>query len=104
MVGNISANLLEKLFEKPSPPQRNNSFASLTPQMFPRPSLFVDFLTEHHFDEQVRLAKDILLRLAYESRVFPPNKLLFNLLEVESRLAGVASKAPFNGRDHFVHL
>lgn len=104
MDGSIAANLRDKLFDNPAPPQRSGHFADLRAEMFPVAGTFLDFLNERHFDEQVRLAKDILLRLAYSARVFPPNKLLFNLLEVESRTAGTAAKGPFNGRDHFVHL
>lgn len=104
MQATISKTLLEKLFENPSPASGAHGFAIMTAEMFPTSAVFIDFLTESHSEEQVRLAKDILLRLAYGARTFPPNKLIFNLLEVESRLAGTAAKAPFNGRDHFVHL
>jgi len=79
-------------------------FAALAMEMFPGRGHFLAFLEERHFEQQVETAKHILLRLAYQARVSPPNKFLYNLLDAESRLAGTAGKAPFNGRDHFVHL
>jgi hypothetical protein len=101
---NIVTTLRKKLFDFPEPPHREAYFAAAAEEMFPGRATIIAFLEERHFDQQVELAKTILLRLAYRARVFPPNKLLFNLLEAESRLGGTAAKAPFNGRDHFVHL
>ena len=72
--------------------------------MFPGRELFLDFLAERHFERQVEIAREILLRLSFDSRVFASNKHIVNLLNAESRLAGTASREPYNGRDHFVHL
>ena len=79
-------------------------FSNLAIEMFPGRSVFLTFLEERHFDRQTELAKEILLRLAYQARTFPPNKLIYNLLKVEAHIAGTSSKGPFVGRDHFVHL
>jgi hypothetical protein len=104
MNAGIAATLREKLFDHPDPPRREVEFAALAMEMFPARAQFLAFLDERHFEEQVEAAKHILLRLAYQSRVSPPNKFLYNLVDTESRLAGSAAKAAFNGRDHFVHL
>jgi hypothetical protein len=104
MGANIASTLREKLFNHPDPIHREVEFAALVEEMFPGRSHFLLFLEQRHFEEQVDTAKHILLRLAYQARMSPPNKLLYNLLETESRLSGTSTKAAFNGRDHFVHL
>jgi hypothetical protein len=104
MSAGIAATLREKLFDHPTPHHRETEFAALAIEMFPGRSYFLSFLEERHFDAQVEAAKHILLRLAYQSRVSPPNKFLYNLLDTESQLAGTGAKAMFSGRDHFVHL
>lgn len=103
MTTGIAHTLREKLFEHPAP-RRLADFSTLAPVMFPGRGRFLDFLGERHAQEQIEIAKHVLLRLAYQSRVAPPNKFLYNLLDTESRLAGTAAKGAFNGRDHFVHL
>jgi hypothetical protein len=104
MSAGIAATLREKLFDHPTPHRREAEFSALATEMFPGRNYFLTFLEERHFDAQVDVARHILLRLAYQARVSPPNKFLYNLLDTESRLAGTAAKATFNGRDHFVHL
>jgi hypothetical protein len=101
---NILQTLREKLFELPAPPHREALFEEFTAAMFPGRALFLDFLSERHFERQVEIAREILLRLAFEARVFAPNKHIVNLLNAESRLAGSAGRDAYNGRDHFVHL
>ncbi len=102
----ITQTLRACLFEHPRPVLREELFAELELEMFPGREFFLKFLDARRTETQLDAARTVLLRLAYASHVFPPNKLLFNLLKTECTLAGDTSSGPhvFQGRDHFAHL
>ncbi len=104
MTPNISTTLREALFEKPSLPfPTNSTFRTLVPTMFPAGANFVEFLECQETQVQAELAKTILLALAFESPLFPPNKFIINLLDFESHIAE-KREGGFVARDHFIHL
>src|SRR5689334_11983748 len=92
-----------KLFESPDP-KNAELYKSFFDSTFPDASDFIAFLGERNQEERAKYAKRILLRLAAESHFFPPNRLLYNLLEFESYVAGNRKRESFVGRDHFNHL
>jgi hypothetical protein len=100
---NITRTLKKALFEAPNPPRYNKEYHDLMDFIFPGKELFVAFLDEENFEQQTNLAEKILLRLSYDSFFAPPTRLLFNVLIMETQIAG-EKKEGYIGRDHFVHL
>ncbi len=49
------------------------------------------------------MARDILLRLCYESNFPPIYELLLNLLKMEEKISA-DNESEYMGRDHFIHL
>jgi len=102
----VGMTLRELLFDRPAPPAISaKEYAEFAPLMFPVREEFIRLLdSEEANEEQIDAAKRILLALAYEAPVFPPNKFIRNLLDFESRVAGEAAGGGHVARDHFVHL
>lgn len=100
----INNTLKEKLFINPTPlHQTKDEFFILHNRIFPGKVQFIAFLDTSEEQQKKELAKDILLRLCYESNFAPVYELLLNVLNLEEKL----SSDNYNyhvGRDHFIHL
>jgi len=100
---NINRTLEKYLFTTPIPIRNQKEYSELFDFIFPSKDLFTDFLKEENFEKQVCYSEQILMRLSYDSFFGPPTKLLWNLLDMETKLSAKGGK-PYNGKDHFVHI
>ena len=101
--GNIKNTFKKNLF-KSLPPLKPRIYRILQESIFPGKSDFINFLNEKNYEKTVDYAKKILLRLDYELSFSTPTRLIFNIIDVETKQVAYDSKNGFISRDHFVHL
>ncbi len=100
---NINRTLKRYLFEAPNPPRFKKEYLELKDFIFPCKEIFLAFLDEENFDNQVSCAEKIIIRLSYESFFPAPVSLCKNVLKMESIIKGETKKG-YIGRDHYVHV
>lgn len=102
--GGINNTIKEKLFINPQPlSHTKDEFLFLHNRIFPDKEKFIDFLETSEEQQKKEIAKEILLRLCYESNFSPSYELLINVLNMEEKLSS-DNYTNHVGRDHFVHL
>lgn len=99
---NISATLKNSLFISPNPSRYKNEYLAMMDEIFPNKEEFILFLDAENYEKQLLHANNILLRLNYEAFFAPPTRMLFNLLNMETKDLG-DKKSTYFGRDHVVH-
>lgn len=92
------------MFTNPQPEIFKKEYFQLSNRIFPCKQTFIDFLNETEYEKLVEYAKNIVIRLSYESNFPPPILLLENLLKLESNVDHRILFDNYIGRDHFVHL
>lgn len=99
---NISTTLKNSLFISPNPSRYKNEYLAMMDEIFPNKEEFILFLDSENYEKQLLHANNILLRLNYEAFFAPPTRMLFNLLNMETKDMGEKNSTYF-GRDHVVH-
>lgn len=103
MTPSIRRTLLQNLFLRPRPVERESFLASRT-QLFPSEPDFLAFLQTDSEQEMTQRARTILLDLIFSARCPPPSHLIVNLLATQQERLHVVTEGDYVPRDHFVHL
>lgn len=101
MYSNINITLKKLLFDSPSTVS-GKLYREHRHMAFPNEEMFKEFLSEPDEQKKTQIAKDIILRLAFCSPFYIPNRYLFNLLHFE-QMTKTTNQAGFTPQDHFVH-
>lgn len=101
MDSNINLTLKRMLFDSPSVVSAK-LYRESRDIAFPNEELFKEFLTESDEQKRTQVAKDIILRLAFCSPFYTPNRYLYNLLHFEQKTVK-NNHSGFTPQDHFIH-
>lgn len=100
---NIRDRLKKSLFED-SPPLMADVLRKYESMVFPDKNDVIYFLGESDNQKRTSRAKNILSRLAFETKLAIPDSIIFSILSAEEKSERAGAGKAYIPQDHFVHL